>query len=123
MLQKRRYRSMSISHHFAIVFLGTLLPVIQASNTDLVNQRVLPVLRANCSSCHAQASAAGGLSFDSLDAALSGGEHGPALIPGSSKQSLILQHVRGEKSPKMPMGGSLSGEVIAVLASAIDEMQ
>ncbi len=69
------------------------------------------------------ASPAAGLSLGSLDAALAGGKHGPAIIPGESRQSLMMQYLRGEKSPKMPMGGALSDETIASLGKIIDGMQ
>ena len=59
-----------------------------SANPDVFNQRVLPVLKANCATCHMVANPAGGLSFTSLDTALSGGKHGPAITPGDSKQSL-----------------------------------
>src|SRR5260370_13080689 len=68
------------------------------------------------------ANPAGGLSVASLDSLLSGGKHGPAIAAGNAKGSLLLQYVRGEKTPKMPMGGALGDEVIAALAKSIDEM-
>src|SRR5579872_4391069 len=106
-----------------VVFFGLATTSAWASNADIFNQRLRPILQSNCSSCHAQAGASGGLSFESFDTALTGGKHGPAIIPGDSKHSLVLQHVRGEKSPKMPMGGTLRDDTIASLAKVIDEMQ
>jgi hypothetical protein len=93
------------------------------SNPDVFDQRMLPVLKSNCATCHMVPSPAGGLSFASLDTVLSGGKHGPAITPGDSKQSLIMKYLRGEKSPKMPMGGALTDEAITSLAKVIDEMQ
>ncbi len=115
---------MSFRYQAAVVFLGTAVSVsVHASNTDIFDQRLRPVLKANCASCHAQAGASGGLSLESLDSALAGGKHGAALAPGNSKESLLMQHVRGEKTPRMPLGGALSADAIATLAKAIDEMQ
>ena len=94
-----------------------------SSNESLFNEKIAPVLSANCAECHGGASPAGGLSVGSLNSVLSGGKHGPALEPGNSKQSLLLQYVRGERTPKMPLGGSLSDEATAALAAAIDRMQ
>jgi hypothetical protein len=35
---------------------------------------------------------------------LKGGKNGPAIVPGSSQKSLLIQHLTGEKKPMMPMG-------------------
>src|SRR5215470_2075498 len=94
-----------------------------SSNRDVFNQSVLPILEKNCATCHMAANPAGGLNVSSLDALLSGGKHGPAIAPGDAKQSLLLQYLRGEKTPRMPMGGALSEDVIASLAKSINEMQ
>src|SRR3954453_18595554 len=92
-----------------------------ASNPDVFNQRVLPVLQKHCATCHMVSNPAGGLSVSTFDALLTGGKHGPAIAPGDAKQSLVLQYLRGEKTPRMPMGGALSDEVITALANSIDE--
>ena len=79
-------------------------------NEALFNEKIAPLLKANCAACHGSASPAGRLSMASLNSLLTGGKHGPALEPGDSKQSLLMQYVRGERTPKMPMGGSLPDE-------------
>ncbi len=94
-----------------------------SSNEALFNEKIAPLLKANCAACHGSASPAGGLSMATLASVLGGGKHGPALEPGDSKQSLLMQYVRGERTPKMPMGGSLSAEASAALAEAIDHLQ
>src|SRR5579859_5505097 len=117
---------MSILFKFAaaaLIFCLCASGLHASSNADLFNQRVLPVLEKNCGKCHMVANPAGGLSVSNLDALLAGGKHGPAIAPGDAKGSLLLQYLRGEKTPKMPMGGSLSDDAIASLAKSIDEMQ
>jgi hypothetical protein len=94
-----------------------------SSNEALFNEKIAPLLKANCAACHGSTSPAGGLSMATLASVLGGGKHGPALEPGDSKQSLLMQYVRGERTPKMPMGGSLSTETSAALAEAIDHLQ
>jgi hypothetical protein len=107
----------------ALIFTLSAEAMFASSNTDVFNQRVLPVLEKNCGACHMIVNPAGGLSVASFDAMLSGGKHGPAIAPGDAKRSLLLQYLRGEKTPKMPMGGALSEDAIASLAKSIDEMQ
>ena len=92
-------------------------------NEALFNDKIAPILKAKCAACHGSASPAGGLSMASLSSVLNGGKHGPALEPGDSKRSLLMQYVRGERTPKMPMGGVLPDETSAALADAIDHLQ
>ncbi len=115
----------------ALATLSIVLPAVsvaqvtggQQSNPDLFTQQILPVLKENCGSCHINNQPAGGLNLQSLDSLLSGGKHGPALTPGDAKQSLLMQYVLGEKTPKMPMGGALPENKIASLTQAINSMQ
>ncbi len=103
---------------------GVLAQTPAASpNVALFEQRILPVLTKNCAGCHAGGSPAAGLVVGSFDGLLAGGKHGPSLIPGDSKQSLLMQYIRGEQNPRMPMGGTLPDETIASLAKSIDGMQ
>jgi mono/diheme cytochrome c family protein len=57
--------------------------------TDLVH----PILTAKCQSCHGPGKQSGRLRLDSLGAALAGGSHGPALFPGRSRDSRMLQAI------------------------------
>ena len=114
-------RLKSITSTLIVVFGAATLHA--ASNTEVFNQILLPVLEKHCATCHVATNPAGGLNVSSLNALLSGGKHGPAIAPGDAKQSLLLQYLRGEKTPKMPMGGALSDDVIASLAKSIDQMQ
>ncbi len=92
-------------------------------NEKAFSETIAPVLKTNCSGCHSGASPAGGLSVASLSSVLSGGKHGPALEPADSKRSLLMQYLRGERTPKMPMGGSLPDAAVTALAEAIDHLQ
>src|SRR4051794_6107187 len=87
-------------------------------NKMIFDQQMEPVLRANCAGCHSAANASGGLTLANLDTTLAGGKQGAAFIPGDAKNSLMIQLVRGERTPKMPMGGALAEEKIAALAKA-----
>src|SRR6266516_793316 len=93
------------------------------SNEALFREKILPTLQANCTTCHGGAKPAGSLSVADFDGVLNGGKHGPAITPGSAASSLLIQYVRGERTPKMPMGGSIPDATLAALAKAIDEMK
>ena len=81
---------------------------------DFFESRVRPILANNCYACHTAASASG-LRVDSLASLLKGGNSGPALIPGDAAKSLLIQAVKQSGELKMPKGGHLKPEEIAVL--------
>ena len=49
-----------------------------------------PMLEASCLRCHGQERPKAGLRLDSLEAALKGSREGKVIIPGDSKQSLLV---------------------------------
>jgi hypothetical protein len=95
---------------------------LASDSQSVFKERIAPVLQANCASCHAGTKPQGDLSTTTYDALLKGGKHGPAIVPGSSQKSPLIQYVRGEKTPRMPLGGALPEHVIKELAEAIDSM-
>ena len=101
----------------------TYAQTASSPNKTIFEQQIEPVLRANCAGCHSATNASSGLTLATLETALVGGKQGPAIVPGDSKNSLLIQFVRGERTPKMPMGGALGEEKIAALVKAIDAMQ
>lgn len=70
---------------------------------DFFETKIRPVLVEKCIQCHGPTKQTSGLRLDSRSAMLSGGDSGPALVPGKMAESLLYQaasHV-GEAS-KMP---------------------
>jgi hypothetical protein len=107
-----------------ILLLGCVIAVVGASGADageeLFETSIRPVLAKNCYSCHTQ-TMLGGLRLDSKQAMLDGGKSGPALVPGKPDESLLIKVVRHEIDDlKMPMGGKLADEQIAVLAQWVE---
>jgi cytochrome c553 len=109
----------------AVISVGSALgqPASSSPNEALFLEKIAPILKANCAACHGGASPAGGLGMAGLSSVMTGGKHGAAIEPGNSKQSLLMQYVRGERTPKMPMGSALSDEASSALAAAIDRME
>ena len=86
--------------------------------------KVRPVLVKHCYSCHSDEARKnkklkGSLLLDSREGVFAGGDTGPAVVPGKSKESLLVQAVRHEKT-KMPPKEMLPPEVIADLAKWVD---
>ncbi|HAB15761.1 MAG TPA: PSD1 and planctomycete cytochrome C domain-containing protein [Verrucomicrobiota bacterium] len=93
-----------------------------AASADLAND-VHTLLEQRCYKCHGPNRSENGLRLDVQDQATTGGEHGPAWVPGKSSDSLILQVVSGSHSelPRMPRKGEpLSPDQIALLKSWVD---
>jgi cytochrome c553 len=77
-------------------------------------EKVRPVLVANCFKCHSDKEQKGDLRLDSGEAALAGGESGPVIVPGKPEESLLVEAIN-YKSLEMPPTGKLGDEAIAAL--------
>jgi hypothetical protein len=80
------------------------------------------ILQEHCFKCHSHSAdkIKGGLVLDSLDGVLTGGDSGPAIVPGDVQKSLLIQAVRyGNEELQMPPpkgeGKKLSENQIAIL--------
>lgn len=108
----------------AVLLLGMSLWLAsgaQAAPPVVFSKQVLPVLRAQCFSCHAGANPASGYSLETRDRMLAGGRHGAAILVGKGAQSSLILYMTGELKPKMPPNGALDLEKIAVIRRWIDE--
>ncbi len=87
--------------------LWILLAALSAHAADF-DRDIAPVLTARCLKCHGAALQLSGLDLRTREAALKGGTHGAALIPGDPAKSPIFRMVSGDLKPSMPMDGKLS---------------
>lgn len=97
--------------------LALLLAVSSASATDLevFESEIRPILASRCFACHAQAEMSG-LRLDSRERMLRGGSRGPAVVPGKPAQSLLLAAVkRDDESLSMPPTEPLGSAEVAML--------
>jgi hypothetical protein len=75
---------------------------------------IRPLLVDKCQKCHGAEKQWGMLRLDSRDAILRGGESGPAIIPGKSEESRLVQAIRhADDSLKMPPKEKLTESQIA----------
>lgn len=56
-------------------------------------KHIHPILDSNCTSCHGEAQAKGGLRMDSYGLLMKGGKDGPVIVAGSSANSVLFQRV------------------------------
>ena len=63
----------------------------------------------------------GGLVMDKFDLLMKGGAHGPAIVPGKSRESRMVMMLEGKAQPRMPFGSDpLSATDIATIKAWID---
>ena len=110
---------------FAAMALGLSgFPGLNPARAVDYSTEVKPILAQNCYKCHGSSQQKSGLRLDTASSALKGGEHGPALKPHHSQESLIITLLQGkhEKLPQMPYNKpALKDEEIALIAKWIDE--
>ena len=75
-----------------------------AAAYEFFEKKVRPLLATHCFECHGAQKQESGLRLDSREAVLRGGDTGPAALPGSVAESLLLEAVehRGLEMPPLP---------------------
>jgi hypothetical protein len=81
---------------------------------EFFEKKIRPVLVAQCYKCHSSQSAKvkGGLLLDTREGLRTGGDSGPAIVPGDPEASRLLKALRYEDL-EMPPGGKLPGAILA----------
>ena len=94
----------------------------EADREAFFEAKVRPLLAEKCYSCHRN-NPQGGLRLDSRKALLTGGHSGPAIVPGHSEQSLLVQAItHSHKRVRMPKDtDKLSAREIAAIRTWIDQ--
>jgi len=85
---------------------------------------IKPILSKRCYACHGGLKHNGGLRLDSAALMRKGGESGPAVVPGQSAESLIVDAITGDDDWRMPPeseGSPLSAEEVGKLKAWIDQ--
>ncbi len=91
---------------------------------DYFENRVRPLLVDKCFSCHSESAnkSKGGLTLDTLAGMLAGGDLGPAIVPGKSGQSRLIEAIRyANEDLQMPPKGKMTDNEIAILVRWIDD--
>ena len=107
----------------ALPFFILLLPVVASHSAEsegdvFFREKVQPILSKNCFKCHSHGEKMkANLLVDSRDALLTGGDTGPAIVPGDPAKSLLIEAV-AYKNPDMqmpPKGEKLTDAQVATL--------
>ncbi len=93
---------------------------LHGAETDTHAAAAMTILRAHCFSCHNVEKKRGQLDLTSREAALKGGETGPALKPGKSSDSPLVKQLLPGSDPHMPPKKQLPDKLIATLRGWVD---
>jgi Protein of unknown function (DUF1553)/Protein of unknown function (DUF1549)/Planctomycete cytochrome C len=88
---------------------------------EFFEKSVRPILATHCFECHGPDKHKGGLRLDSRGTMMQGGNSGPAMLPGSPKESLLVKAIHYTDTPKMPPKGKLTDSEIAALTEWIQQ--
>jgi hypothetical protein len=101
-----------------LVLFPSLASAAQTGQSPKFDSDILPIFQAKCASCHGESSPQAGLNLRTADSILKGGKSGPAVKPGSSAGSLLMEKV---VSGAMPPGKEkLNPKEVALLRSWVD---
>ncbi|MGH9627688.1 MAG: DUF1549 domain-containing protein, partial [Bryobacteraceae bacterium] len=102
-------------------FILILAAAFRVSAAEPDAQRALEILRAKCHQCHTQTMALSGLDLTSREGLMKGGARGPAVTPGKSGESRLIEAVERKGKLAMPPAAPLAASEIDVLRQWIDE--
>ena len=89
--------------------------------SDFFENTIRPILVEQCSGCHGAKKHSGGLRVDSLAALRKGGDTGPAVVPGRSARSLLVQAVERSEDLAMPPDNPLAKHQVDALRHWVDQ--
>ncbi|HVK11716.1 MAG TPA: PSD1 and planctomycete cytochrome C domain-containing protein [Gemmataceae bacterium] len=104
----------------ATVLVAASAPAADPTADEFFEASVRPVLVEACGKCHGPAKQHGGLRLDSRAAVLSGGDHGPAIVPGKPADSRLIAAVRRAGELKMPPDKPLADKHVAALVRWVE---
>src|SRR5262245_47628260 len=91
--------------------IGALLSIILSTGSvgalaaaEQFANKVAPILRQRCVTCHNPTKARGGLDLTTGEGLQKGGEKGPVVVSGNPAKSPLFEVVNGPK-PRMPKQG------------------
>ena len=103
-IMSRIKRNPSVRPLYATVIAWLFLAqnsLLAVEGGELFSSAVAPIFERRCLHCHNDNEPKGKLSLTSSQGLLAGGESGPAIEPGDSDASLLIDYIAGD-DPEMP---------------------
>lgn len=69
---------------------------------EFFETKIRPVLIQRCFECHGNGQTKGGISFESRESFLKGGDSGEIVVPGKPEESSLIEAIRHDGALKMP---------------------
>ena len=91
-------------HWFGWIILGASPCMADSSGLELFEQTIQPVLKQQCLGCHGEGNTFSKLDLRTRDAALQGGQRGPAIVPGNPGSGTLLNVLEHNGDIRMPPG-------------------
>lgn len=91
-----------------------------AEKITFFEKNVRPVFVEHCQDCHGPDAAESKFRIDTLSGLLTGGERGPAIIPGKPSESLLISAINHDDVLQMPPKQKLSAKQIADITKWIE---
>lgn len=91
------------------------------SDAKFFREEVWPLLKESCLRCHGEKKQSSGLRLDSRDAALKGGQNGPAIVVGKPDESLLMKVLQHDGDIQMPPEEKLDEEEIEIFKKWIEK--
>src|SRR5437867_5329877 len=106
---------------WALLFAWLTSPLVTGTTFE---EKVLPILKSNCLPCHDARTRTSGFSITTLESVMAGGSRrGQAVKAGLPAESPLVQVLRGQLTPQMPLGKKLPDADIAVIEKWAAELK
>lgn len=83
---------------------------------------VVPIFEEKCNRCHGAKRHGGKLDMRTIEALLIGGDTGPAIKPGNSKKSLLIELIHYKEMPPKKERSFVTADELELLRRWIDAM-
>ena len=90
-------------------------PKLDPAQVEFFEKQVRPLFVEKCQECHGPDKQKGGLRLDSRDGVLTGGDSGPAIVPGDIAKSRLVQAIGYAGELRMPPKQKLGDEQVETL--------
>src|SRR5580698_10132144 len=96
------------------------LPSQQPAATVDYARQVQPIFNT-CAACHIGSTASAGLKLDTPAGAMAGSSSGKVIIPGNSKDSILVKRITDTSGNQMPPSDMLTKEQIKLISDWIHQ--
>src|SRR5215831_7369392 len=115
-------RSNGMTFRLCALLLAGLTSPLAAGTT--FEEKVLPILKSNCLPCHDERTRTSGFSVTTAGSVMAGGSRrGQAVKAGLPAESPLVQVLRGQLTPQMPLGKTLPDADIATIEKWVGELK